>query len=958
MRTNHKHLKDHPNLFWLPTACDVLEDNNSIAFIDENNKLLGYRALGTVINDLISDLYSFGIDANTRVATVAGNGTSNSILMLAIMQIAICCPISPNLTEYELSDQLSALEADFAICEDCYSDQVEMICDKLRLPLLHFEKDKESWGFAFSCSQNFEEITSNAKLISRTTNKDIPYSLILLTSGSTGRPKRVGLSIDNLMHSAKEIATSLQLDQSDVCLSMWEQYHIGGVVDLLLAPLVAGSTILMTSGFSSNNFRNAIRYGQFTWLQCVPTTLREMLYLMKTENIAVPSSLRLIRSVASNLHVELQKEAEESFGVPVLQTYGMTEASPLITSNLLSKELRKIGTVGKPLSTEIQIISNGSPVTSPGQVGEILIRGKNVIQSYDDPTGETIPCFKNGWFRTGDLGFFDTDGFLILSGREKQQINRGGEKISPKEIETCCISYDPVLDAVAVGITHPTLGFVPAVIVSHSPDFASSDVIEGLRLYLKSRLTSFKQPVYIWSVDKLPKTVTGKILHDDLDQLVSAKISLSNDISRRFADKALQAPFLAKVQNDLKEIWLNELEVDDCGFLDDFVALGGDSLSSLRVILAAENLFKVKYPDHKLPEMTNISSMAVVTKDLILSRGNSVEDSTQFVEVGAASVEHNSKRINSFSDSFDATVDSLNNRQFFDFFMELESTSQIETAIERKMNIWTPKELFGFAKMWRNKLSRNGDTSFNAKYEIHRKSFRKLSALLQKLDLPYVDWNRVKIEANAFFYSSSRLNIDSPPFRRSSSQKTLVIGFAGRMNRMLLPTYLWLGKLDHSKYDFLFVWDGLSNYYKSGVGGFASTPSLLVTRINGLIEDFGYSKEKVVGVGASMGAYPCAAIVRQLGCKSALLLSPGCLSDYPEYVDLLKNAKSECMLYLCCGKDNPSDVIRMRKFSANFSPTHSRFVKGCSGHNVLWYLSKKGAFADFISSTLEMMQAT
>ena len=189
-----------------------------------------------------------------------------------------------------------------------------------------------------------------------------------------------------------------------------------------------------------------------------------------------------------------------------------------------------------------------------------------------------------------------------------------------------------------------------------------------------------------------------------------------------------------------------------------------------------------------------MSFVAVVTKDLILSRGNSVEDPTQFVEVGAASVEHNRKRINSFSDSFDATVDSLNNRQFFDFLMELESTSQIETAIERKMNIWTPKELFGFAKTWRNKLSRNGDASFEAKYEIHRKSLRKLLALLQKLDLPYVDWNRVKIEANAFFYSSSRLNIDSLPFRRSSSQKTLVIGFAGRMNRMLLPTYLTIGR--------------------------------------------------------------------------------------------------------------------------------------------------------------------
>lgn len=932
-------------------------DQSQIAIVSENQECLDYITLHKAINKLTNNLHSRQLHAKTRVATIDFNGTTNSVLMLAVMNTSICCPISPYLKDSEIVNQLVALAPDAAIINSSLKGRLLPICNQLQISCFIYDVKNQLWDIELT-NQHTQYSSSLSGEDYHQAKLENDYSLVLLTSGSTGSPKRVGLSFKNLLSSASEVAQTLSLHPGDVCLSMWEQYHIGGVVDLLLAPLIAGSTIEMTSGFSVENFSKSLDRSQFTWFQCVPTSLREILLTLKREKKSLPSQCRLIRSVASGLPIDLHQEAESILGVPILQTYGMTEASPLVTSNLLDPNLRRYGSVGKPLTTEIKINTNDQIGDGEHQVGEILIKGANVITHYDDSTGETSACFEDGWFRTGDLGYFDHEGFLFLYGREKQQINRGGEKISPKEIEACCISHPSVQDAIAFGVPHPTLGSVPAVIITHESNFDSGKIISSLRECLGTSLSSFKQPVYIWCVEKLPKTVTGKILHGELQSLVSSLINQKelNKKKNKKTKNLQDDPFLISLRYRLKGVWEEELGLNDIGLDDDFVALGGDSLSSLRLLFAAESCFGIKYPLEKLADMSTISSMALLTKDLLddakkvaNSHGHAGRRVDKLVKKNRPSREFKAL-------PFERKVDSFDDIGLIDFMMNLKSAVKIKTAIEQRKNSWTPRELAGFVDLYSSRYQ-SASLSDDARHLQHS-SYENLSKnRLHALALPFNQWKRTELDYGASFYSSSSFDVNSPPHRKASD-KTLIIGFGGKFNRMMLPMYLWLGYLDHDQYDFLFVWDSTTNYYRNGAGDFASSPSALSSRISDLIEFYGYSKSKVIGVGTSMGGYPCASIIRHLGCKSALIVSPGMPRYYPKYVKLLKSSSSDCFLQVICGAELEEDVVSAKRFASLFAPCDTELIANCATHNPLWHLYQEGSYDRFLRNMFERLVAS
>lgn len=929
-------------------------DQSMAAIISENQERLDYASLHKVIQRLTHDLSRHRCHAKTRVATIDFNGTSNSVLMLAVINTSVCCPISPYLKDSEIVNQLVALSPDVVVFNSLLKDRLVPICNQLHLACFAFEAKNQVWDIEFT-----DIYTPISNSVSREESQKLKskndYSLILLTSGSTGFPKRVGLSLENLLSSASEVAQTLSLSPGDICLSMWEQYHIGGVVDLLLAPLIAGSTVEMTSGFSIENFSRSLDNSQFTWFQCVPTTLREILFTLKRDQKSLPNQCRFVRSVASGLPVDFHQEAELKLGVPILQTYGMTEASPLVTSNLLDPQLRRYGSVGKPLSTQIKININNQIDDNDHQVGEILIKGVNVITQYDDATGETLACFEDGWFRTGDLGYFDKDGFLFLYGREKQQINRGGEKISPKEVEACCLSHRSVQDALVVGVSHPTLGSVPAALITHDLKLDSSGVISSLREFLGSRLSTFKQPVYIWCVEKLPKTVTGKVLHGELEVLVSSLLNRKELISDQKHCDHEDDPLLTNIQFRLKGVWEDELGLNDIQLDDDFVALGGDSLSSLRLLFAAESCFGIKYPLEKLVDMTTISSMALLTRDLLADAKKKANcDPTTNARKGKK-VKRKKVDKEFRNMSFEQKIDMLDDASLIDFVMNLKSAVKIKTAIEQRKNIWTPRELADFANVFSTRVkAKSMSDDCRRLHQSHHESL--MNNRLNALALPYVNWKRIPLEQGACFYSSSYFDVGSTSPTKTND-KTLIIGFGGKFNRMMLPMYLWLGQLNHDQYDFLFVWDNTTNYYRSGAGEFAESPTALLARITGFIQSHGYSKSKVIGIGTSMGGHPCAAIIRQLGCQAGLLISPGKSKYYPEYVDLLETTSSDCMLHVICGADFSEDVVSAKRFSSKFRHCEIHLIDNCATHNPLWHLYQQGTYVRFLENMLERLVA-
>lgn len=398
-----------------------------------------------------------------------------------------------------------------------------------------------------------------------------PAGLVLFTSGSTGTPKRVPLSSANLFHSARSIARTLQLGPSDRAGHLLPMFHIGALVDLVLAPLVSGGSIALATNAVAETVRDLVLARGATWLQFVPTMLVHVMESLSPDASAeIGRKLRFIRSVSSDLSPARQEKAEKLFGVPVVGMYGMTEAAGQIASNPLPPHVRKPGTVGRPDGVEVAILDVTGSFLLPGAQGEICIRGHSVMSGYEET--DRRDHFHQEWLRTGDLGRFDEDGYLTLTGRRKEMINRGGEKISPVEIERAALSIAAVKEAVAYGMPHPTLGEMVglSVVLQDGASLSEQDLMAALT----AGLAEFKRPRKITIVTELPRLGSGKL---DRRRVRAAMDRLP----------PLEFP-TSELGRTVARGWQDVLRCDTPLPGDDFFELGGDSLSGLQLILELE----------------------------------------------------------------------------------------------------------------------------------------------------------------------------------------------------------------------------------------------------------------------------------------------------------------------------------------------------------------------------------
>lgn len=336
----------------------------------------------------------------------------------------------------------------------------------------------------------------------------VDVALLLYTSGTTGIPKGVMLTHKNLLAECANIKCAHDLKKDDTVLCLLPLYHINGLVVTLLTPLFAGLTVIMPPKFSTSHFRNWVRDKGIVWFSAVPT-IYSILLKRNILRLSLFPNLKFVRSASSAMPETVLYDIEDCLGVPLIESYGITEGGSQITSNPLPPKVHKPGSVGLPFGNEVRIVQEDGTEAPCGIKGEVAVRGANIAQGYYKNEKASKESFRDGWFFTGDIGFFDDEGYLFLSGRLKELINRAEEMISPREIDEILYQIPGLELAAAVGVPHELYGEeIVAFVKTHEGEALSE---EKVRRFCAERLIAFKVPKRIYFINDFPQGPSGKI---------------------------------------------------------------------------------------------------------------------------------------------------------------------------------------------------------------------------------------------------------------------------------------------------------------------------------------------------------------------------------------------------------------------------------------------------------------
>ena len=437
---------------------------DAVAIAGLGHPPLSFRRLLIHAEQAAKTLNTLGIGRNDRVAMVTPNGPEMASAFLAVSSAATFAPLNPSCRTNEFDFYLTDLGAKALIVQSSADSPAIAVAQKHSIAIIELSPVAEGDTGIFSIRSEKRPSVSQGDFAQA---DDV--ALILYTSGTTARPKMVPLTHSNLLASAGNIAATLQLTEKDRCLNVMPLFHIHGLVGAVLSSIVAGSEVVCTSGFDLEQFFPWLEEFRPTWYTAVPTIHQAILTRTKAKRkIITGCPLRLIRSSSAPLPPTVAAELEDLFKVPVIEAYGMTEASHQIASNPLPPQQRKTGSVGVATGSEIAIVDEQGKFVSAGRQGEIVIRGANITRGYENHPEANKEAFIDGWFRTGDQGYLDEDRYLFITGRLKEIINRGGEKISPREVDDVLIDHPAVTQVVTFAVPQPTLvEEVAAAIVLH-----------------------------------------------------------------------------------------------------------------------------------------------------------------------------------------------------------------------------------------------------------------------------------------------------------------------------------------------------------------------------------------------------------------------------------------------------------------------------------------------------------
>ena len=476
---------------------------------------LSYGALRKLVAATIESLNARGVGRNDRVAIVLENGPAMAAAFLCAAAGATAAPLNPAYRDEELEFYLSDLGAKVLVVGEGMSSPAIEVANRLGIPVVRLAGTPASGAGGFTLNFPPSMPAARASAPGPALPEDI--ALVLHTSGTTSRPKIVPLSQRNVCASGYNVSRSVAFTAADKGLNVMPLFHIHGLIAGILAPLSAGGEVFCTPGFNALKFFSWMAEARPTWYTAVPT-MHQAILARAANNAEVIKAcpLRFVRSSSSSLPPQVIRELETVFGAPVIEAYGMTEAAHQMASNPLPPGKRKPGSVGVAAGPQVCILDAGGRPVLPGVTGEIAIRGVNVTQGYENNPKANGEAYVNGWFRTGDQGVMDEEGYVSITGRLKEIINRGGEKISPREVDEVLMDHPCVQQCVAFAVPHHMLGEdVAAAVVLREGRSATE---KELREFVARHLADFKVPRKILILDEIPKGATGKLQRIGLAQ--------------------------------------------------------------------------------------------------------------------------------------------------------------------------------------------------------------------------------------------------------------------------------------------------------------------------------------------------------------------------------------------------------------------------------------------------------
>lgn len=470
---------------------------------------LTYEALRAQAEATRESLRALGIGRNDPVAIVLPNGPAMASAFVSVAASATTAPLNPAYRAEEFQFYLEDLKAKLLLVAAGSDSPAREVAARLGIPVAEVaEREEDPAGRFRLLGEGAKASRPGKSSFGVAEANDV--ALVLHTSGTTSRPKIVPLTHRNVTASARNVRASLALVPSDVCLNVMPLFHIHGLIAAVLASLAAGASIFCTPGFNALKFFSWMDEAHPSWYTAVPTMHQAILARAeRNRDVLERNRLRFLRSSSASLPPQVMEALESTFSAPVIEAYGMTEAAHQMASNPLPPRPRKPGTVGPAAGPDVAIMDAEGNLLAPEQVGEVVIRGPNVTLGYQSNPEANESAFTHGWFRTGDEGVLDEEGYLRLTGRLKEIINRGGEKISPREVDEVLLDHPAVAQAVTFAVPHDKLGedVGAAVILKEGASATEKEIRE----FAGKRLAPFKVPAKILFLDEIPKGPTGKL---------------------------------------------------------------------------------------------------------------------------------------------------------------------------------------------------------------------------------------------------------------------------------------------------------------------------------------------------------------------------------------------------------------------------------------------------------------
>jgi acyl-CoA synthetase (AMP-forming)/AMP-acid ligase II/thioesterase domain-containing protein/acyl carrier protein len=564
------------------TFCGVAQRVPDIeAILSPGRQPLRFGDLPDRLRGVREDLARLGVGRGDRVASVLRRGPETAVCYLGVASCATYVPLNPDFSESEFTSYLTQLRPAALIVPEGHGRAARACASALGIRVVDLVARMSDPAGTFSL------VSRDARDVPRRIggwNADDDIALVLLTSGSTAEPKAVPLRVRHLIAYARMSGEHYALGPGDRCLHVMPMFHGHGLKSCLLVPLANGSGVIASPDFDIPTFFQQMNAMRPTWYSAASSIHQAILARVDDyREIAKNAKLRFIRSGSGRLDPKVMAGLEQAFEAPVLERYGMSETGNLV-SNCLPPGIRKPGSVGRPVGNEVAIIDEEGRILGPNRQGEVVARGPSIFDGYLDNPEASRAAFINGWFRTGDLGRFDDDGYLTLTGRIKDVINRGGEKIGAAEVEATLLRHPEVMEVCVFGLPHPSLGEDVAAAVSTRRTVSEQE----LQTFARGLLAGMKVPRRVFFLPSLPKSSTNKIQKAETAALCRELLEKMRLDPEHTASRAW-----SPLEQEIAAQWKRLLGVDEIDLDDDFFLLGGDSLQASELFARFHQTYRV-----------------------------------------------------------------------------------------------------------------------------------------------------------------------------------------------------------------------------------------------------------------------------------------------------------------------------------------------------------------------------